>query len=279
MNFLCLVALRLHPIITGGRREDSLRKLPTLSATLSTSTMNKNSNADFYVTFSSYCSQSKWAISVQVSLLNSYRSGSIRLQSSDASLPPIIEIQSREPFIDLLTKVALRVHSLFMTNSFAKLGIRTSRWQHKECNNDEPSERFFLCLIGKSRANLFPSHTSSCAMGNMLTNSVVDKYLRVHGVKRLRVVDASVLPPIASVRGALSSVLMLAERAAKIISDAYRNTSIVKLFQDLCSRGVLGYTLKFYLCHNLGILLMHVRRVVIFRSLLRCHLRVVKSLN
>lgn len=48
--------------------------------------------------------QSKWAISVQVSLLNSYRSGSIRLQSSDASLPPIIEIQSREPFIDLLTK-------------------------------------------------------------------------------------------------------------------------------------------------------------------------------
>lgn len=208
-----------------GRREDSLRKLATLSATLSTSTMNKNSNADFYVTFSPYCSQSKWAISVQVSLLNSYRSGSIRLQSSDASLPPIIEIQSREPFIDLLTKVALRVHSLFMTNSFAKLGIRTSRWQHKECNNDEPSERFFLCLIGKSRANLFPSHTSSCAMGNMLTNSVVDKYLRVHGVKRLRVVDASVLPPIASVRGALSSVLMLAERAAKIISDAYRNTS------------------------------------------------------
>lgn len=57
MNFLCLVALRLHPIITDGRREDSLRKLPTLSATLSTSTMNKNSNADFYVTFSPYCSQ------------------------------------------------------------------------------------------------------------------------------------------------------------------------------------------------------------------------------
>lgn len=80
-------------------------------------------------------------------------------------------------FIECLISVALRVYSLFMTNSFAKLGIRTSRWQHKECN-DEPSERFFLCLIGKSRANLFPSHTSSCAMGNMLTNSVVDKYLR-----------------------------------------------------------------------------------------------------
>uniref|UniRef100_A0A915CAT4 Uncharacterized protein n=1 Tax=Parascaris univalens TaxID=6257 RepID=A0A915CAT4_PARUN len=206
------------------RREDSLRKLPTVSATLSTSTANKNSNADFYVTFSPYCSQSKWAISAQVSLLNSYRSGSIRLQSSDASLPPIIEMQSREPFIDLLTKVALRIHSLFMMDSFAKLGIRTSRWQHKECD-DEPSERFFSCLIAKSRADLFPSHTSSCAMGNMLTNSVVDKYLRVHGVKRLRVVDASVLPPIASVKGALSSVLMLAERAAKIISDAYRNTS------------------------------------------------------
>lgn len=57
------------------------------------------------------------------------------------------------------------------------------------------------------------------------SNVEFEMYCRVHGVKRLRVVDASVLPPIASVRGALSSVLMLAERAANIISDAYRNTS------------------------------------------------------
>ncbi|VDM42699.1 unnamed protein product [Toxocara canis] len=198
------------------RRDGSLTKWPTLTASLSASAVNKNSNTDLYVTFAPFCSQSKWSLSVQISLLSSYRSGSVRLQSSDASQAPLIEIQSREWFIDLLTKAALRVHELLKTRSFATLGIELSEWQRAKCGG-EASESFFSCLVLKSPAWLFPSHTSSCAMGNMVANSVVDKYLRVHGVKRLRVVDASVLPPVASVRGALSSVLMLAEKAASII--------------------------------------------------------------
>jgi choline dehydrogenase len=53
--------------------------------------------------------------------------------------------------------------------------------------------------------------TSTCAIG-----PVVDNKLRVHGVQKLRVVDASVMPSV--VRGNTNApTIMIAERAADLI--------------------------------------------------------------
>jgi choline dehydrogenase len=49
--------------------------------------------------------------------------------------------------------------------------------------------------------------------------AVVDPFLRVHGVKRLRVVDASVMPTITS-GNTNSPTLMIAEKAARWIQQA-----------------------------------------------------------
>lgn len=58
--------------------------------------------------------------------------------------------------------------------------------------------------------------TSSCAMGTDPTVSVVDRELRVHGVERLRVVDASVMPTIVS-GNTSAPTMMIAEKASDMI--------------------------------------------------------------
>jgi len=56
----------------------------------------------------------------------------------------------------------------------------------------------------------------SCAMGNEPEKSVVDHRLRVHGIKGLRIVDASIFPNITS--GNINApVMMVAEKGAEMI--------------------------------------------------------------
>ena len=60
------------------------------------------------------------------------------------------------------------------------------------------------------------AQTSTARMGTNPMNSVVDLELRVHGVRGLRVCDASVFPDTVSGHPAIP-VMAVAERAADII--------------------------------------------------------------
>jgi choline dehydrogenase-like flavoprotein len=72
------------------------------------------------------------------------------------------------------------------------------------------SDTDILALI-RSRTQTIFHPVGTCAMG-----SVVDAQLRVHGVERLRVVDASVMPTIP--RGNTNApTIMVAEKAADMI--------------------------------------------------------------
>ena len=58
-------------------------------------------------------------------------------------------------------------------------------------------------------------------MGNNLSNSVVNYNLQVHGIKNLRVVDASVIPETISGH-TMAATIMIAEKASDIIKKSYK---------------------------------------------------------
>jgi choline dehydrogenase len=63
--------------------------------------------------------------------------------------------------------------------------------------------------------------SSTCAMGASLTRGVVDARLRVHGIDRLRVVDASVFPAVTS-GNTNAPTVMVAEKGADMILQDHR---------------------------------------------------------
>jgi choline dehydrogenase len=79
-----------------------------------------------------------------------------------------------------------------------------------EMTDDEMLENF------RNRAGTVFHPSCTCRMGNDAKDSVLDANLRVHGVKGLRVVDASAFPNVTS-GNTNAPTIMLAARAADII--------------------------------------------------------------
>jgi choline dehydrogenase len=68
----------------------------------------------------------------------------------------------------------------------------------------------------RARAATVYHPVSTCRMGKSIGDSVVDSALRVHGVERLRVVDASVFPTVTSAN-THAPTLMVAQKGADLI--------------------------------------------------------------
>jgi choline dehydrogenase len=81
---------------------------------------------------------------------------------------------------------------------------------------EEVTDEASLLKYVREQAGSIYHLCGTCAMGNEPKNSVVDHRLRVHGIKGLRVVDASIFPNITS--GNINApVMMVAEKGADMI--------------------------------------------------------------
>jgi choline dehydrogenase len=153
----------------------------------------------------------KPAISASVNISYPSNSGRIELRLPDASAPPIIthNLLSNEQDIRKLTNACRMVREIFAAEAFDRYRVR-ERLPGDDVQSDEDWTDYL-----RETAFLGYHPASTCKMG-IDKSAVVTPELRVIGVDKLRVVDASVLPTMIS--GNLNAtVIMIAERASDLI--------------------------------------------------------------
>ncbi|XP_046972437.1 glucose dehydrogenase [FAD, quinone]-like [Vanessa cardui] len=105
------------------------------------------------------------------------------------------------------------------TDAFKRYGARIIQTPIQGCEEyDWGSYDYFACLLVQYTATIFhPAGT--CKMGpSWDKDAVVDSRLRVHGIKNLRVIDASIMPTV--VRGNTNApTIMIGEKASDMIKE------------------------------------------------------------
>lgn len=116
-------------------------------------------------------------------------------------------------------KLALQIAD---TASFAKFGTRFHDTPFRGCEQFPfKSDPYFECCIRRFTSSL-QHQVGTCRMGPASdSGAVVDSRLRVHGVRRLRVVDASIMPVLPAAH-TNAVVYMIGEKAADMIKGDWK---------------------------------------------------------
>ena len=157
-------------------------------------------------------------------LLNPKSRGVITLNDTDPIYGhPLIYANTFSKGTDLLRIVEgiKQALSLLETHSLQKLGAQLVTTPLYPCDDLEfGTDDYWICVIESYTTTIY-HFVGTCKMGPKDDESaVVDPELRVHGIKRLRVVDASIMPKI--VRGNTNApTIMIAEKASDIIKSTW----------------------------------------------------------
>ncbi|KAF6206020.1 hypothetical protein GE061_017245 [Apolygus lucorum] len=149
--------------------------------------------------------------------------GTVRLADKNPSTPPLIDPQYLVTNNDLEQSCATHKFPFYMTNTqaLAAIGAEYAQSYTPKCvYPGSVTDNFIICLLNNYGSTLY--HLSgTCKMGPPSDpEAVVDPRLRVHGVKGLRVVDASIMPylPVANIN---QPTIMIGERASDLIKEDY----------------------------------------------------------
>ena len=106
--------------------------------------------------------------------------------------------------------------NLSQTEALNPYGLEQDRTPAKGCEHLAfNSDSYWRCVI-RYNTNAENHQAGTCVMGSDPKTSVVDPTLKLHGVKGLRVIDASIMPNVT--RGNLNGpVIMVAEKGADLV--------------------------------------------------------------
>lgn len=150
-------------------------------------------------------------------LLRPVSKGTVRLRSPDPSDHPVFDMQYLSSPADyLVLRQALRLCMSIAAE------MRASGYDFRDVVvPDDMDDTTLDAFINEGKTSLF-HYSGSCRMGEEKDPAgpgVVDKALRVHGIRRLRVCDASVFPHILAAH-IQAPVVAMAEKCADLIKAA-----------------------------------------------------------
>ena len=153
------------------------------------------------------------------------RAGTVRLRSADPRDMPLVNFHYFEEGSDAAGDDLKAVVEAIRFVRRMTAPLLASGWIAEE-TAPGPSIDSDEALAGYVRDTAWGHHAScSCAIGAPNEGGVLDSAFAVHGVQRLRVVDASVFPQIPGFFVA-AAVYMIAEKAADTLLDAARRAPL-----------------------------------------------------
>ncbi len=137
--------------------------------------------------------------------------GFVRIKSADGGVPPAIQPRYLSSAFDCDTVVAgMKLLRGIMRQPAMRHYIAEERAPKPDCTSDED-----LLAFARATGSTVFHPTSTCRMGSD-SAAVVDERLRVRGIERLRVVDASIMPTVVS-GNTNAAVVMIGEKGADMI--------------------------------------------------------------
>lgn len=148
--------------------------------------------------------------------------GRILLRSKDPFDRPLIRAGylSDDGGEDLATLIEGLKYLRTFANTYAlrRVGAKILRVHVPGCDSNADDDEYFECIIRSTATTIYhPVGTCKMAPSND-SSGVVDPRLRVHGIEKLRVVDASVMPVIVGVN-TNGPTMMIGEKGADMIRE------------------------------------------------------------
>jgi len=155
------------------------------------------------------------SFSVQMSLLHPDSRGTVRIRSPDCAIPP--EIRFNFFASDRDHRAAIKgLHTIRKVMGMPAIAPYVAEEVEPGPTRITEGDLIDFCRsYGRSNNH----STSSCKMG-IDDDAVVDPRLRVHGVGRLRVIDASIMPNIVGGNTNAATIMIAEKGAAMMLEDA-----------------------------------------------------------